>query len=91
MTQARAGPERRDNNRAGRLRGDLAGVLLRRDQPQEPDWTLIYNIEQIGRYRVFEVRWQLQDDRKNTEPPFNLINKPSIKVGYREPLTKSNP
>ena len=49
---------------------------------------LAWNIEALGRYRVFEIRWKLADKKINTEPPFFKINKPVIRVGYRSPLTK---
>ncbi|MDJ0520886.1 MAG: hypothetical protein QNJ90_02310 [Planctomycetota bacterium] len=49
---------------------------------------LCWNIEALGRYRVFEIRWKLGDKRINAEPPFFKVNKPVIRVGYRSPLTK---
>ena len=49
---------------------------------------LVWNIESWGRYRVFELRWQLHDKKQNSEAPFNKLRKPVIKVGYRQPLTK---
>jgi hypothetical protein len=50
--------------------------------------TLAWNIEALGRYRVFEMRWKLADKKENSKPPYNLVNRPSIKVGYRQPLTR---
>lgn len=50
--------------------------------------TLAWNIEALGRYRVFEIRWKLADKKINSEPPFFKVNKPVIRVGYRSPLTK---
>lgn len=49
---------------------------------------LVWNIESWGRYRVFEVRWRLTDKKENSEPPFNRISKPVIKVGFRTPITR---
>jgi len=49
---------------------------------------LIWNIEALGRYRVFELRWKLGDKRTNSEAPFNRVTKPVIKVGFRQPITK---
>ena len=49
---------------------------------------LAYNIEGRGRYRVSDIRWQLADPRDNSEPPFNKINKPSIKVSVRTAIPK---
>ncbi|MDA1194332.1 MAG: hypothetical protein O2894_04040 [Planctomycetota bacterium] len=50
--------------------------------------TLVRNIEQLGRYRVYEMRWDLADAKLNSQPPHHLVSKPSIKVGFRTPLTK---
>jgi hypothetical protein len=49
---------------------------------------LIWNIEKNGRYRVFELRWKLADKKTNSEPPYNRVTKPVLKVGFRQPLTK---
>jgi len=49
---------------------------------------LIWNIERIGRYRVYELRWKLADKKVNALAPFNRISKPVIRVGYRQPLTR---
>lgn len=51
--------------------------------------TLMFNIESKGRLRVFEVRWQLEDDKLNADPPHHKIRKPVIKVGIREPLASN--
>lgn len=50
--------------------------------------TLIRNVESWGRYRVYEMRWNLADPKQNSKPPFNIISKPSIKVGFRTPLAR---
>lgn len=49
---------------------------------------LVWNIENMGLYRVYEIRWKLADEKTNSKPPFNLVNKPVIRVGYRQPLTR---
>ena len=49
---------------------------------------LVWNIENLGRYRVYEIRWKLADERVNSQPPFNRVKKPVIRVGVRLPLTK---
>lgn len=50
--------------------------------------TLVRNIENWGRYRVYEMRWSLADPKVNSKPPFFIVSKPSIKVGYRTPLAR---
>ena len=50
--------------------------------------TLVYNIEEVGRYRVTDLRWQLRE-KGNTEPPFTLIQRPTVRIGFRRPLTSS--
>ena len=51
---------------------------------------LVWNIENWGRYRVYELRWKLADKNENSQPPYNRITKPVIRVGYRQPLTRRN-
>ncbi len=48
---------------------------------------LVMVIELMGRYRVYEMRWKLEEGKENSEPPFNRINKPVIRVGFRQPLS----
>lgn len=49
---------------------------------------LMFNIENFApRLRVEEVTWTLADKKVNSEPPFNKITKPKIRVSFREPLT----
>ena len=50
--------------------------------------TLVRNVESWGRYRVYEMRWALADQKINVKPPFNILSNPSIKVGYRQPLAR---
>jgi hypothetical protein len=49
---------------------------------------LAYNIEGRGRYRVSDIRWQLAEPKDNSEPPFNRISKPMIKVSVRSAIAK---
>jgi hypothetical protein len=49
---------------------------------------LCYNIETRGRYRVSDIRWQLAESKENSEPPFNRIAKPVIKVAVRTAIQK---
>ena len=49
---------------------------------------LMYNVEARPPLRVFDVRWQLQEPKLNSEPPRNRISRPVIKVGIREPLAR---
>ena len=51
---------------------------------------LVYNVEELGRYRVYEINWKLADDKVNSTPPYNRVNKSNIRVGVRLPLTKDN-
>lgn len=49
---------------------------------------LVYNIEKLGRYRVYEIRWKLAAPTENSKPPFNRVTKPAIRVGVRLPMTR---
>jgi hypothetical protein len=51
--------------------------------------TLSYNIESRGRYRVSDIRWQLADPKENSQPPFHMISKPSIKVAVRSLVART--
>jgi hypothetical protein len=51
---------------------------------------LVWNIENLGRYRVYEIRWKLADENENSSPPFNKVNKPVIRVGVRLPMTRDD-
>lgn len=49
---------------------------------------LMWNIENMNpRLRVEDVTWTLADAKVNSEPPFNRITKPKIRVSFREPIT----
>lgn len=49
---------------------------------------LMFNVEnQNPRLRVEDVTWSLADAKTNSEPPFNKITKPRIRVSLREPVT----
>lgn len=49
---------------------------------------LMWNIEnQNPRLRVEDVTWNLADSKVNSEPPYNRITKPKIRVSFREPIT----
>ena len=41
-------------------------------------------------HRVYEINWKLADDKVNSTPPYNRVNKSNIRVGVRLPLTKDN-
>ena len=49
---------------------------------------LVWNIENGGRLRVYELRWRLADKKVNVQRPLYKISKPVIRVGYRQPLTR---
>lgn len=50
---------------------------------------LMFNIENKNpRLRVEDVTWTLADAKVNSEPPFNKITKPKIRVSFREPIAK---
>lgn len=49
---------------------------------------LVWNIENGGRLRVYELRWKLADKKVNIQRPLNKISKPVIRVGYRQPLVR---
>ncbi len=51
---------------------------------------LMYNVEARPPLRVFDVRWQLQEPKLNSEAPRNRIQRPVIKVGVREPLARDS-
>jgi hypothetical protein len=51
---------------------------------------LMYNVEARPPLRVFDVRWQLQEPKLNSEAPRNRIQRPVIKVGVREPLARDD-
>ena len=51
---------------------------------------LMFNIENRNpRLRVEDVTWTLAEAKVNSEPPFNKITKPKIRVSIREPIAKS--
>lgn len=78
--------ERRDENKSrGYL--DIYREFVYEETTLENLIALMFNVEELGRYRVTEVRWALRDEKNNAEPPFTLIQKPSIKVSFRRPLT----
>ena len=82
-----AGTEQDDPNRAKGFRTrsrEFTYNLSTLDQLTK----LVWNIEALGRYRVFELRWKLADKKVNAEPPYFKVNKPVIRVGYRSPLTR---
>ena len=82
-----AGPENKEPNR-GKGYETTSREFTFGDATLEQLVKLIWNIESWGRYRVFEVRWKLAEKKENSEPPFNRITKPVIKVGFRTPLTR---
>jgi len=87
VERTRAGPETNDPNQSKGYRTtyrDFTYATCSLDQLT----TLMRNIESWGRYRVFEVRWQLADVKANLKPPHNLIKSPTIKVGFRTPITR---
>lgn len=47
---------------------------------------LVWNIENNGRFRVNEIRWQLGDKKENAAPPFHRVPRPSVKVAVRTPI-----
>jgi hypothetical protein len=47
---------------------------------------LLQRVERTSRYRVYELSWKLLEAKDNSEPPFNKIQKPRIKVGFRTPM-----
>lgn len=87
MKQRQAGPENDDPNRGKGFRTRYREFTYE-ECSLEQLTKLIWNIESWGRYRVFELRWKLLDRKANSEPPFNRLRKPVIKVGYRQPLTR---
>jgi hypothetical protein len=87
MKQRNAGPENDDPNRGKGFRTRYREFTYE-ECSLEQLTKLIWNIESWGRYRVFELRWHLEEGKENSEPPFNRLRKPVIKVGYRQPLTR---
>ena len=87
MTRTWAGAEGDDPNRGKGFRTKYREFKYA-NCSLEQFVTLVRNIENWGRYRVYEMRWNLADPKVNSKPPFYIISKPSIKVGYRQPLTR---
>lgn len=87
MERTWAGAEGDDPNRGKGFRTKYREFKYA-DCSLEQFTTLVRNIESWGRYRVYELRWSLADPKVNSKPPFNIISKPSIKVGYRTPLAR---
>lgn len=87
MNRQGAGSENDDPNRSKGFRTRYREFRYK-DCSLEQFVTLVRNIENWGRYRVYEMRWTLADPRVNSKPPFFIISKPSIKVGYRMPLAR---
>lgn len=87
MNQTNAGPENDDPNRGKGYRTRYREFTYA-ECSLEQLTKLIWNIESWGRYRVFELRWKLLDRKSNSEPPFNRVRKPVIKVGFRQPLMR---
>ncbi len=86
MTGLGAGSERRDPNLS------KGYETISRDFTYKPAdlerlIKLMYNIE-VRRYRVYDVRWQLAEEKLQTPAPKNKIIKSVIKVGFRKPLAK---
>ncbi len=82
-----AGPETNDPNRSKGFRTTYREYKYDNCSLEQLT-TLVRNIERNGRYRVFEMRWQLADPKANSTPPFNLVQRPTIKVGFRTPLAR---
>ena len=78
--------ERRDENK-GKGYLDIYREFIYEPTTLENLIALVFNVEELGRYRVTEVRWALRDEKNNSAPPYTLIQKPSIKVSFRRPLT----
>jgi hypothetical protein len=87
MRQKSAGAEADEPNRGKGYR-TRSREFTYEDANLEQFSTLAWNIEALGRYRVFEMRWKLQDAKSNSQPPYNMLQRPTLKVGYRQPLTK---
>ncbi|MGE0192364.1 MAG: hypothetical protein AB7T63_10025 [Planctomycetota bacterium] len=52
--------------------------------------TLLYNIENGTRYRVFDVTWRMRPTKENTLPPHHLITAPNVKIGFRRPFASGS-
>ena len=87
MRQTWAGSENDDPNRGKGFRTKYREFKYE-NCSLEQFVMLVRNVEAMGRYRVYEMRWALADPRLNSKPPFNVVSKPSIKVGYRQPLAR---
>lgn len=87
MRQKVAGAENDDPNQGKGFR-TRSREFTYEDASLEQLTTLVWNIEAMGRYRVFEVRWKLLDANENSKAPYNMVRRPTIKVGYRQPLAK---
>ncbi len=48
--------------------------------------TMLYNIEAVTRYRVFDVAWSMKPWKENSAPPHHAIISPSVKLGFRRPI-----
>jgi hypothetical protein len=54
--------------------------------------TFLYTVEQSSPiYRILDVRWELRPERENPynpgTQPGHLIGRPTVKIGFRRPLT----
>ena len=87
MQLVRASPERHDQYRSAGI-VEISQEYAYAETNLKNLTTLLHNIENVGKLTVFELRWQLQDDKHNAQPPYDKIRKPTIKVGYWAPLER---
>lgn len=85
VTMFRSGRETIDENKAqGYV--DISKEFVYEETTLKNLIALTFNVEELGRYRVTEIRWQLRDENKNSTAPFWFIQRPSIRVAFRKPL-----